>query len=110
VHPTHVTKQEGLDNDIFKYPTQASTIRPFNIIFIPDPLLQSNKERALVNLAFVQTTISVNEWKAMEHLKGSYSSHAKSKNGQELQTARTQSLYAGVGKFTYSHTIISYSL
>jgi hypothetical protein len=71
VYPTRVIKEEELDGDAFKYPAQASTVRPFNIVFIPDPSLESNKELALADLAFVQTTVSVNEWKSMEHLKGS---------------------------------------
>ena len=71
VYPTRVIKQEGLATNIFKYPAQESVIRPFDIIFIPDPSLESNKERALVDLAFIQTTVSMKEWKSMEHLKGS---------------------------------------
>lgn len=69
--PMRAIKEEEPGGEVFKYPAQASTIRPFNVIFIPDPSLTSNKERALADLAFVQTTVSADEWKSMEHLKGS---------------------------------------
>jgi hypothetical protein len=51
---------------------QQPQIRPFDIIFIPDPTLElNNKSKAANDLAFIQTTLSEYEYNAVKHLEGS---------------------------------------
>ena len=56
----------------FQYPSQPSSIRPFHIVFIPDPNLElKNKSAAMNDLAFIHTHLSESEHASMQHLEGS---------------------------------------
>ena len=69
VSPT--TKELGVAVT-FRYPLQESTIHAFDIIFIPDPRLQLvNKQKAMNDLAFIQMTITDQEYNMVKHLEGS---------------------------------------
>ena len=56
----------------FRYPSQPSSIRPFHLVFIPDPTLElKSKAAALNDLAFVVTYLNEMEHASMKHLEGS---------------------------------------
>ena len=56
----------------FKYPSQPSFVRPFQLIFIPDPTLELKSKAAAINdLAFVHTYLTEPEHTSMKHLEGS---------------------------------------
>lgn len=68
---TQATDVSGLLAAIPHYPDNVE-IRPYHVIFIPDPTLaMANKLSASNDLAFIKCRLSDAEYEAVKHLEGS---------------------------------------
>jgi hypothetical protein len=76
----------------FQYPSQPSSVRPFHIVFIPDPTLELKSKSAAINdLAFIHTQLSETEYASMKHLDGSV--HSLSIIGKAVGPGRVPPKY-----------------
>ena len=96
----------------FQYPSQPSSVRPFHIVFIPDPTLELKSKSAATNdLSFIHTQLSEMEYVSMKHLDGSV--HSLSIIGKGIGPGRVPPRYrvcmqewVGVFLFVWSSTRI----